>query len=83
MAEFDGCRTAGVEWVNPVASGLMAITSCGSKVLPCGSVSDIVSRSPVPLYVRSADMKDAWFTLDTGLMLEPSHYTLRHGRYLI
>ena len=54
-------------------------TSDGSS-LPCGNLSDLLNRSPLPVYLRTNEAKDAWFAVDLGLWLEPTHYTLRHGR---
>ena len=58
---------------------ILVHTSDGSS-LPCGNLSDLLNRSPLPVYLRTNEAKDTWFAVDLGLWLEPTHYTLRHGR---
>ncbi|OQV15075.1 E3 ubiquitin-protein ligase HECTD1 [Hypsibius exemplaris] len=68
------------EWVNPATTGLVAVQTSDGTSLPCGSVSDLLNRSALPAYLRTSEARESWFAVDLGVWLEPTHYTLRHGR---
>lgn len=68
------------EWVNPAQYGLVNVSSSDGKNLPYGRVEDILSRDPSALNCHTNDDKRSWFTIDLGLFVIPSCYTLRHAR---
>lgn len=68
------------EWVNPAQYGLVSVTSSDGRNLPYGRVEDILSRDPAALNCHTNDDKKAWFSIDLGLYVIPSAYTLRHAR---
>ncbi|KAL1139402.1 hypothetical protein AAG570_006386 [Ranatra chinensis] len=68
------------EWVNPAQFGLVVVTSSDGRNLPYGRLEDILSRDSSALNCHTNDDKKAWFSLDLGLWLIPSAYTLRHAR---
>ncbi|KAJ8931073.1 hypothetical protein NQ314_016102 [Rhamnusium bicolor] len=68
------------EWVNPGQYGLVSVTSSDSRNLPYGRVEDILSRDPSALNCHTNDDKRAWFSIDLGVYIIPSAYTLRHAR---
>jgi E3 ubiquitin-protein ligase HECTD1 len=48
--------------------------------LPYGKLEDILSREPAALNCHTNDDKKAWFSIDLGVWIIPSAYTLRHAR---
>ncbi|XP_055340872.1 E3 ubiquitin-protein ligase HECTD1-like [Paramacrobiotus metropolitanus] len=68
------------EWINPATFGLVVAFSSDGKTIPCGNVSDFLNRSALPSYIRTSESKDVWLGVDLGLWVEPTHYSLRHGR---
>lgn len=68
------------EWVNPGQYGLVVVTSSDGRNLPYGRLEDILSRDSSALNCHTNDDKRAWFSIDLGLWLLPSSYTLRHAR---
>lgn len=68
------------EWVNPGQYGLAVVTSSDGRNLPYGRLEDILSRDSSALNCHTNDDKRAWFSIDLGLWLLPSSYTLRHAR---
>ena len=68
------------EWVNPAQVGLVMVTSSEGRNLPYGRLEDILSRDNSALNCHTNDDKRAWFSIDLGLWLIPSCYTLRHAR---
>ncbi|XP_071056058.1 E3 ubiquitin-protein ligase Ufd4 isoform X3 [Onthophagus taurus] len=68
------------EWVNPAQYGLVVVTSSDGRNLPYGRVEDILSRDTSALNCHTNDDKRSWFSIDLGLFIIPSAYTLRHAR---
>ncbi|XP_012253549.2 E3 ubiquitin-protein ligase Ufd4 isoform X9 [Athalia rosae] len=68
------------EWVNPGQYGLVVVTSSDGRILPYGRLEDILSRDPSALNCHTNDDKRAWFSVDLGVWLIPSAYSLRHAR---
>lgn len=68
------------EWVNPGQYGLVAVTSSDARNLPYGRVEDILSRDTSALNCHTNDDKRAWFSIDLGVYIIPTAYTLRHAR---
>nr|CAD7200637.1 unnamed protein product [Timema douglasi] len=68
------------EWVNPGQYGLVMVTSSDGRNLPYGRLEDILSRDSSALNCHTNDDKRAWFSIDLGLWVVPSSYTLRHAR---
>ncbi|XP_011314687.1 E3 ubiquitin-protein ligase HECTD1 isoform X8 [Fopius arisanus] len=68
------------EWVNPGQYGLVVVTSSDGRSLPYGHLEDILSRDQNALNCHTNDDKRAWFSIDLGVWLIPSAYTLRHAR---
>ncbi|KAG7213737.1 hypothetical protein KM043_002970 [Ampulex compressa] len=68
------------EWVNPGQYGLVVVTSSDGRNLPYGHLEDILSRDSSALNCHTNDDKRAWFSIDLGVWLIPSAYTLRHAR---
>lgn len=69
-----------VDWVNPGQYGLMLVQSSDGRNLPYGQVEDILSRDSVAINCHTNDDSKAWFSIDLGLWIIPSDYTLRHAR---
>ncbi|XP_060532522.1 E3 ubiquitin-protein ligase Ufd4 isoform X2 [Cylas formicarius] len=72
-------KTSG-EWVNPAQYGVVTVTSSDGRNLPYGRVEDILSRDSSALNCHTNDDKRSWFSIDLGLFIIPSAYTLRHAR---
>ncbi|XP_076297611.1 ubiquitin fusion-degradation 4-like isoform X1 [Lasioglossum baleicum] len=68
------------EWVNPGQYGLVVVTSSDGRNLPYGHLEDILSRDPSALNCHTNDDKRAWFSIDLGVWIIPSAYTLRHAK---
>ncbi|VVC42226.1 Hypothetical protein CINCED_3A002842 [Cinara cedri] len=69
-----------VDWVNPGQYGLMLVQSSDGRNLPYGQVEDILSRDSVAINCHTNDDSKAWFSIDLGLWIIPTDYTLRHAR---
>lgn len=69
-----------LEWVNPGQYGLITVSSSDGRNLPYGRMEDILSRDSSALNCHTNDDKRSWFSVDLGLWLIPSSYTLRHAR---
>ncbi|XP_044007994.1 E3 ubiquitin-protein ligase HECTD1 isoform X1 [Aphidius gifuensis] len=68
------------EWINPGQYGLVVVTSSDGRTLPYGHLEDILSREQNALNCHTNDDKRAWFSIDLGVWLIPTAYTLRHAR---
>ncbi|XP_023244989.1 E3 ubiquitin-protein ligase HECTD1 isoform X2 [Copidosoma floridanum] len=68
------------EWVNPGQYGLVVVTSSDGRNLPYGHLEDILSRDPSAMNCHTNDDKRAWFSIDLGVWIIPTVYTLRHAR---
>lgn len=68
------------EWINPAQYGLLVVTSSDGRTLPYGHLEDILSREQNALNCHTNDDKRAWFSIDLGVWLIPTAYTLRHAR---
>ncbi|CAK9795010.1 E3 ubiquitin-protein ligase Ufd4 [Anthophora quadrimaculata] len=68
------------EWVNPGQFGLVVVTSSNGRNLPYGHLEDILSRDASALNCHTNDDRRAWFSIDLGVWIIPSAYTLRHAR---
>lgn len=68
------------EWVNPAQYGLVLVSSSDGRNLPYGRVEDILSRETSALNCHTNDDKRSWFTIDLGMSVIPTCYTLRHAR---
>ncbi|XP_017786198.1 PREDICTED: E3 ubiquitin-protein ligase HECTD1 isoform X3 [Nicrophorus vespilloides] len=68
------------EWVNPAQYGLVVVASSDGRNLPYGRVEDILSRESSALNCHTNDDKRSWFSIDLGLHVIPTAYTLRHAR---
>ncbi|XP_066257361.1 E3 ubiquitin-protein ligase Ufd4 isoform X1 [Euwallacea similis] len=72
-------KTSG-EFVNPAQYGLVTVNSSDGRNLPYGKVEDILSRESSALNCHTNDDKRAWFSVDLGLYIVPTAYTLKHAR---
>lgn len=77
---YIGSNSKTTEWVNPAQYGLVTVTSSEGKQLPYGKLEDILSRDSISINCHSKDNKKAWFSIDLGLYVIPTAYTLRHAR---
>jgi E3 ubiquitin-protein ligase HECTD1 len=77
---FIGSNGKSTEWVNPAQYGLVTITSSEGRQLPYGKLEDILSRDSTSVNCHTKDNKKAWFSIDLGMNVIPSAYTLRHAR---
>ncbi|XP_058800749.1 E3 ubiquitin-protein ligase HECTD1 isoform X3 [Phymastichus coffea] len=68
------------EWVNPAQYGLVVVTSSDGRNLPYGHLEDILSRDASAMNCHTNDDKRAWFSVDLGVWIIPTAYTLRHAR---
>jgi len=66
------------EWTNPASANLVYISS--NENLPYGKLKDILSRDVNAINCHTSDNKKAFFTIDLGVWVIPSAYTLRHSR---
>ncbi|KAK5970210.1 E3 ubiquitin-protein ligase hecd-1 [Trichostrongylus colubriformis] len=71
-------RTAS-DWTNPASIGIVQVTSSDQRQ-PFGKPEDVLSRDVNPINCHSSDDKNANFTIDLGVFLYPTAYTLRHAR---
>lgn len=56
------------------------MNSSDGKSLPYGRLEDILSRDSSAVNCHTNDEKSAWFSIDLGLYVLPTGYTLRHAR---
>lgn len=68
------------DWVNPATKGLVVVSSSEGRILPYGSLDDILSREESPKNCHTKDDRNSWFAIDLGLWVCPTAYTLRHAR---
>ncbi|XP_066922502.1 E3 ubiquitin-protein ligase HECTD1-like [Clytia hemisphaerica] len=68
------------DWINPARHNVVLISSSEGRSLPYGRLEDIINRDSAPVNCHTNDNKSAWFTLDIGVNVIPSAYTLRHAR---
>lgn len=68
------------DWVNPARHSLVVVTSSEGRSLPYGRLEDVLSRDSPAINCHTNDDKSAWFNIDTGLYIIPTHYSLRHSR---
>ena len=71
-------RTA--ESVNLAARGLVVVSCSEGRILPYGSLEDILSRDENPKNCHTKDDRNSWFAIDLGLWVYPTAYTLRLSR---
>uniref|UniRef100_A0A8D8T0U6 E3 ubiquitin-protein ligase n=1 Tax=Cacopsylla melanoneura TaxID=428564 RepID=A0A8D8T0U6_9HEMI len=68
------------EWVNPALYDLVLVTCSDGRTLPYGRIEDILARDLPALNCHTNDDKRAHFSIDLGVYIVPSCYTLRHAR---
>ncbi|MFH4979391.1 hypothetical protein AB6A40_006100 [Gnathostoma spinigerum] len=68
------------KWINPASVQIVSVTSSDGARQPYGHPEDILSRDVNPLNCHTSDDKNAHFTIDLGVYIYPSCYTLRHAR---
>ncbi|KAI6223048.1 HECT-type E3 ubiquitin transferase [Aphelenchoides fujianensis] len=74
------------EWTNPAAVGVVAVRCSDGSRMPYGSVETVrgrlavLSRDTNPMNCHSSDSKDAAITIDLGVFIKPTAYSLRHSR---
>ena len=66
--------------MNPAAKGLVVVSSSEGRILPYGSLEDVLSRDESPKNCHTKDDRNSWFAIDLGLWVYPTVYTLRHAR---
>uniref|UniRef100_A0A158P7N2 E3 ubiquitin-protein ligase n=1 Tax=Angiostrongylus cantonensis TaxID=6313 RepID=A0A158P7N2_ANGCA len=71
-------RTAS-DWTNPASIGIVQVTSSDQRQ-PFGKPEDVLSRDVNPINCHSSDDRNANFTIDLGILIYPTAYTLRHAR---
>ncbi|KIH67050.1 HECT-domain protein [Ancylostoma duodenale] len=76
-------RTAS-DWTNPATIGIVQVT-CSDQRQPFGKPEDVLSRDVNPINCHSSDdkyvsLRNANFTIDLGVLIYPTAYTLRHAR---
>lgn len=77
---FIGSNGKSTEWVNPGQYGLVTVTCSDGKQLPYGKLEDILSRDSVSVNCHTKDNKKSWFSVDLGVFIIPTAYSLRHAR---
>ncbi|KAI1706427.1 E3 ubiquitin-protein ligase HECTD1 [Ditylenchus destructor] len=65
------------DWTNPAAIRVINATCSDGKMQPAGLPEDIFSRDINALNCHTTDSPDSNFTMDLGLMMFPTDYTLR------
>uniref|UniRef100_A0A8R1HR92 E3 ubiquitin-protein ligase n=1 Tax=Caenorhabditis japonica TaxID=281687 RepID=A0A8R1HR92_CAEJA len=66
-------------WINPASVKAVKVM-CSDQRQPFGKPEDVLSRDSNPINCHTTDDKNAHFTVDLGLFLVPTSYTLRHSR---
>lgn len=69
------------KWSNPGKHGLVELISSDGKVLPSGQIDDFLAYEQ-PLNCHTENDTHAWFALDLGVFIKPSHYTIRSSKSL-
>lgn len=77
---FIGSNGKTSEWINPNQYGLVTVTCSEGRQLPYGKLDDILSRDSVSVNCHTKDNKRAWFSIDLGMNVIPTAYSLRHSR---
>ena len=55
----------------------MVISSSEGRILPYGTLDDILSREETPRNCHTKDERNSWFAVDLGLWIFPTAYTAR------
>jgi E3 ubiquitin-protein ligase HECTD1 len=58
----------------------MSVTTSDGKSIPYGRPHDVLSRDAEALNCHTKDRSKSWFSIDLGVWIIPTHYTLRHAR---
>lgn len=67
------------EWCNPHShNNLVKISISDGKSLYSGKIEDLIGRTASNCH--TTDDKRAWFVIDLGVNIIPTHYTLRHSK---
>lgn len=66
-------------WTNPAIIKAVKIT-CSDPRQPFGKPEDLLSRDQNPINCHTSDDKNSHFTIDLGVFVIPTSYTLRHAR---
>ncbi len=66
--------------MNPATKNLVVVSCSEGRILPYGSLEDILCRDESPKNCHTRDDRNAWFAIDLGLWFFPTTYTLRHSR---
>ncbi|CAB3409028.1 unnamed protein product [Caenorhabditis bovis] len=67
------------EWTNPATINVVKVT-CSDSRQPFGKPEDILSRDDQPINCHTSDDKNSHFTIDLGVHVIPTAYSLRHAR---
>lgn len=68
------------DWTNPASVQVVHVMSSDGSRQPYGRPEDIFSRDVNALNCHTSDDKNAHFTMDLGVYIYPTMYTLRHAR---
>eukprot|EP00730_Choanoeca_flexa_P004372 TRINITY_DN11674_c6_g1_i3.p1 TRINITY_DN11674_c6_g1~~TRINITY_DN11674_c6_g1_i3.p1 ORF type:complete len:1693 (+),score=518.61 TRINITY_DN11674_c6_g1_i3:500-5080(+) len=68
------------DWVNPSKTALVFVTTSKGRKLPYGTVHDLLSRAADPINCHTPNDENSWFSVDLGVKVKLTHYTLRHAR---
>ena len=71
------CTHRSAEWVNPSTKGLVVVSSSEGRILPYGTLDDILSREETPRNCHTKDERSSWFAVDLGIRIFPTAYTVR------
>lgn len=71
------------DYVNPGICDLVLVQSSDGRNLPYGKPEDILNRDPIPINCHTHDDINSWFSIDLGLWIIPTNYTLKHARGFI
>ncbi|CAF0845992.1 unnamed protein product [Adineta ricciae] len=66
------------DYTNPCSSGLVAV-SCSDSNRASQQLSDVISHSPPADDSEGTNSGYSWILIDLGLMVIPTHFTLRHA----
>lgn len=69
-----------IHWVNPGQHGLMIARSSEGRILEFGIAEDILERSSSPKICHTNDDENSWISIDLGLWIIPTNYTIRLAR---
>ena len=71
---------ATAKWTNPASAGVVKVCgSDGARQQSYGQPEDILSRDVSGVNCHSSDSPNANFTIDLGVWLKPTAYTMRHA----